>query len=286
MLMNSEQDLLLALATSPNFKNDTLVFAGRQSGLYRSHDSGKTWEKVQVVAGEALSVTALAISSKLLWAALPGGVAYSVDLGSSWSWTQFATPAPYITALAVSPQVAEDKNLFAATLEDGVFRSVNGGATWESWNFGLLDKQVLCLALKGESVYAGTGTGLFHSRTGARSWREVTLPVEDAVLSLTVMGGRLLVGTEKHGLFTSANEGVSWKRKKARGLNAPINQIQVVAGKEASVHVLAGEALWESLDEGKSWRQVRLPQFGAAPTQLALPLVGFADGRVSEYLGN
>ena len=43
MGMTLEQDVVFDIASSPNFANDQTAFAGRQSGLYRSTDSGMTW---------------------------------------------------------------------------------------------------------------------------------------------------------------------------------------------------------------------------------------------------
>lgn len=287
-MTNSEHDSLLALAASPDFKKDKLVFAGRHSGLYRSRDGGKTWTATNIIKGESLSVTALTFSPNfindgLVFAALPGGVAYSSDLGDSWYWTQFAAPGPYITALCASPNFDENKTLFAATLEDGVLRSVDGGLSWQAWNFGLLDKQVLCLALNSGTVFAGTGTGLFRSDNGGRSWQEMSLPVEASVLSLGLLGTRLFVGTESHGLFISEDDGNSWKKTKAKATKMPINAIHVSAGKAASVRVVAGDALLESNNAGKLWQTINLKQTDATPVHLAHSLVGFANGNVSGY---
>lgn len=248
-------------------------FAGRRSGLYRSTDAGKSWQARSIVAGESLSVTALAFSpnfaeDQTLFAALTGGVAFSNDAGESWLWAQLPTPPPYVSALLLSPNFAEDKTLFVATLEDGVLRSVDGGASWQAWNFGLLDKQVLSLALNDESVYAGTGMGLFRSHNGGRSWREVNLPVEDSVLSLAVMGKTLFAGTENSGLLKSDDGGGTWKQIKAKGLNQPINQIQVSSGKEAIIRALVGDRLLESTNQGKMWRAIPI-SLGDEPLALA-----------------
>ena len=44
--MNQEtqsQDIVFALAASPNFRQDGVCFAARASGLYRSDDAGNSW---------------------------------------------------------------------------------------------------------------------------------------------------------------------------------------------------------------------------------------------------
>ena len=281
-MADTEHDLLLALATTPNFKKDKLIFVGRQSGLYRSSDAGKTWKKIQVVEGEELSVTALAITPNCLFAALTGGVAWSNDVGNSWSWTQLTAPAHYVSMLAVSPNFDKNNTLFAATLEDGVFRSVNRGVTWESWNFGLLDKQVLCLAANRESLFAGTGTGLFRSDNNARSWKEMSLPVEDSVLSLGLIGRSLFLGTESHGLFVSDDEGYSWKKIKVKVTEMPINAIQVSGKKVVSIRVLVGSKILESTNKGKTWRLIPLATTDNVLI-FATPVVGFSSGEVATW---
>ncbi len=40
------------------------------------------------------------------------------------------TPPPLVTCLAFSPDYAGEHTAVAATLEDGVYRSVDGGQTW------------------------------------------------------------------------------------------------------------------------------------------------------------
>lgn len=289
MVTDSEQDLLLSLAASPDFRNDKLAFAGRRSGLYRSRNKGKSWQLCRLIPGESFSTTALAFSpdfidDQTVFAALPGGVAYSQDAGDSWSWTRLPAPPPYVSALAVSPHFGSDTTLFAATLEDGVLRSADGGTSWQSWNFGLLDKQVLCLAIpSGDGgIYAGTSTGLFCSLNVGRSWREVRLPVEDCVLSLAISGEHILAGTERHGLFASVDKGESWSRINGGGIEGPINGIQSLAPGDEVLRVLAGNKLMQSVDGAKTWRQIKISALDT-PLMLAASLVGFSSGRVMSY---
>jgi hypothetical protein len=75
-------------------------------------------------------------------AGVSGGVFVSKDGGETWTPTAIATPAPFITVLAVSPDFARDGIAFAASMEDGVFRSDDFGTSWRAWSFGLFDIHV------------------------------------------------------------------------------------------------------------------------------------------------
>jgi photosystem II stability/assembly factor-like uncharacterized protein len=71
------------------------------------------------------------------------------------------------------------------TNRDGVFRSEDGGVTWESRNAGLTNVNIRALAmnaLDANVLYVGTnGKGLFRSLDGGLSWEAVPLAVEESV---------------------------------------------------------------------------------------------------------
>ncbi len=200
-----------------------------------------------------------------------------------------------VTALAVSPRFTEDGILFAATLEDGVFQSSDRGTAWAAWNFGLLDLNVLCLAIsadfvRDQTLFAGTGSGLFRSTNGGRAWREVELPVEySAVLSIDMKADAVLVGTETDGLFASRDGGRSWQRLGAHMIDGAVNTI--LSSENANdLLVLHNDTLLVSRDAGASWSDWQ--QAGqtiegvaavAAPQGIAegaTLLAGLFDGRV------
>ena len=54
--------------------------------------------------------------------------------------------------------------------------STGGGLGWTAWNFGLLDLNVLCLAVSPDDAQDETSpdrSGIFRSTNGGRAWREV-----------------------------------------------------------------------------------------------------------------
>ncbi|MCC7208811.1 MAG: hypothetical protein IT323_15995 [Anaerolineae bacterium] len=178
-------DYIYDVALSPRFAQDGTCFAARASGLYRSTDSGASWQSCLDSLGTdaPLAATAVGLSpafamDRTVFAGTNGGVFRSTDGGDSWQYLSLGAPPPVVTALTLSPAFATDGVVLAATLDDGVYRSVNRGDGWLGWNFGLIDRHIHCLAVSpgfaqdGVAVI-GTEHGLYTSGNGGRSWREV-----------------------------------------------------------------------------------------------------------------
>jgi photosystem II stability/assembly factor-like uncharacterized protein len=298
-------DLVSVLAASPQFAHDGICFAAQSSGLYRSNDGGWSWRRVSgafapdvPLATMTVAVSPTFASDVTVFAGASGGVLRSEDGGATWQIAQLPEPAPFVTALAISPEFDGDGTLFAGTLEDGVFRSEDRGRSWHAWNFGLLDPRVICLTIssgyaRDETLFAGTGSGLFRSTNGGRSWRELALPAACApVLSLALSAGgaALFAGTEGEGCFVSWDGGAVWAPLGGAALaGAAVNAI--VPGPEfpasPELLVLLDDTLLLSRDGGVTWAErphwpgvaaVLAPQ-GLGPD--APLLVGSLDGLVT-----
>jgi photosystem II stability/assembly factor-like uncharacterized protein len=307
------QDLVYSLAASPNFAQDHLCFAARQSGLYRSDDGGASWHAAYdslsldaPLATMAVVVSPNFESDRSVFAGVPGGIMRSVDGGQSWTAALLPSPPPLVATLAVSPSFAHDGIVLAGTLEDGVFRSADRGSRWARWNFGLLDLNVFCMALSpdfanDETLFVGTESGIFRSTNGGRAWREVDFPTEFApVLSLAVSpdytndgdGGVLFAGTESQGLFCSPDRGRTWTRLGGDAVADAVNGILLSPEFPARPDVLVAlsTALLISRDGGQTWADWQAGRifeqgltFVAAPRGLdpdAPLLVGLAEGGV------
>jgi photosystem II stability/assembly factor-like uncharacterized protein len=267
------QDLVYALATSPNFAQDGICFAARPSGLYRSDDGGHTWHftydslnLTQPLAATAVVVSPDFASDQSVFAGAPGGILHSVDGGQTWYVVMLTSPPPLVSTLVVSPNFAQDGMLLAGTMEDGVFRSSDQGSHWYPWNFGLLDLNILAMSISSnfiddETLFVGTESGIFRSTNGGRAWREAGFPSEVApVLSLALSpdyahDGTLFAGTESHGLFSSHDKGRTWTRLGEEAIADTVNGIVLSPQFPTKPHILAllNDALLVSRDGGKSW---------------------------------
>lgn len=268
-------DIVYALAASPNFAADGVCFAARYSGLYRSEDGGQTWHDAYASLDlhQELPTTAVAVSPNFVrdgtvFAGAPGGILRSADRGETWIVEDLPSPPPFVSIIGVSPNFVDDGTLFAGTLEDGVFRSNNRGRHWAAWNFGLLDLNILCLAIApdfaaSDTLFVGTDSAIFRSTNGGRAWREVDFPTDWApVLSLATppsLAGNhnhtLLAGTESHGLCRSEDGGQSWERINLDH-DGPVNVIvtdTVGSPTSRSILLALDDRLVLSRDGGRTW---------------------------------
>lgn len=273
----TEIDLIYALVAAPDGK----IFAARKTGLYISEDEGATWRDalVSLRLESPLAVTALALApDSTLFAGIAGGVMTSLNAGQTWEGVLLPAPPPTISALSVSPNFVNDGLIIAGTLDDGIYRSTDRGKTWSAGNFGLLDYRVLAVAiLPDQSLIIGTETGLFRSVNGGRSWQDVDFPYV-FVLSVTrAPDGSVYAGTEAHGLYISQDGGITWASVALPFDDVPINQILV---SKTHLHVLAGDEMWSSQDNGLSWKAIETNVIAVAFLNDKHLTLGLSDGTV------
>ena len=89
-----------------------------------------------------------------------------------------------MSALAIDP--VTPSTLYAGTVAEGVFRSTNGGDSWETINTGLTDLEVHALEIDPitpPTLYAGTtALGVFRSSNGGNSWEAINTGLTDLVV--------------------------------------------------------------------------------------------------------
>ena len=300
------QDYVYALAVSPAVQRDGICFAAKASGLYRSADGGNTWQDAyrSLNLPEPLATSTVALSpdfekDRQVLAGTAGGVLISRDAGEAWEFVQVLPERklakPFVTALALSPSFAQDRLALAATDQDGVLRSMDGGLSWASWNFGLLDLRILCLAFspdfaRDQTIYIGTESGIFCSKTGGRAWREVDFPMEAApVLSLALSpqfasDGFLFAGTERSGLFISADQGKSWAGPLEGTLEEAVNPILIDPADPLRLVLGIATGPLFSRDGGKTWSAWK--EGWASPADVtALAALGALDGESPILVG-
>jgi photosystem II stability/assembly factor-like uncharacterized protein len=139
-------------------------------GLFHSTDNGTTWSLVETPVRDTIFSIAIAPTRpETIYLGALGGIFLSRDAGRTW--TGPVGPDQRITSLVIDPSISS--GVYASTdcyLDlpgcGGVFRTIDGGETWNAISEGLANTRVNALAIDrtGTHLQAGTQGGVF-SRT-------------------------------------------------------------------------------------------------------------------------
>jgi hypothetical protein len=225
------------------------IFAGTNTGAYRSTDNGVSWENVN-----SDFTLCFAARGADIFAGTGAGVTLSTDNGITWK--SVGPDLPYsVTALAVI-----DTNVFAGTYQNGIYRTTDDGTSWSAVNDGLGDFQNLvnALAVSGRKLFVGTAAGLCLSTDLGNSWSTIAgtgMSPLQFTNCISVVGSTIFVGTPG-GMIRSSDSGSSWEDDNnglpfdsSRGspsiFSVAVNHSYTFAATTASVFL--------STDNGESW---------------------------------
>jgi photosystem II stability/assembly factor-like uncharacterized protein len=233
-------------------------FGAVGGGLWKTTDGGMKWAPVTDGQINSSSVGAVAVSesrpdqvfigmgeSCIRGNIMPGdGVYKSPDAGKTWVHVGFSN-SDAISKIRIHPTnpdivfVADFGRYGAPSDERGVYKSTDGGKTWQRKLFrdnktGAVDVEIdrknpnvmfaalwEAYRLEYQMSSGGPGSGLFKSTDGGETWREITrnpgLP-QGLVgkISIAISGADssrvyALVENENGGLFSSDDAGATWK---------------------------------------------------------------------------
>jgi len=98
---------------------------------------------------------------------------------SGAAWTNIGPSPAAVEAIAVD--LHGTGTIFMGSIAAGVQKSIDGGTTWSAVNNGLTTPIAWALAIDAsgpQTVYAGTGGGLFKTDDGGTTWRNLPSLVE------------------------------------------------------------------------------------------------------------
>jgi len=225
-------------------------------GLFVSTDAGTTWNH-KGWRGYIRTFYTEAGSDGALWLACGNGVLRSTDGGNSFRITTGwqITEVLKIKVDALKPLVA-----YAATAY-GVFKTENGGETWQEHNKGFLKPFVSDIVIdKNQStrLLAASEDGVYLSTNGGAGWRRVGIDGKGVrtIVQHPIVRGLFFAGTEDDGVFVSRDGGRSWNATNSGLKHFTVYSIAYDRSNPEIIYVgTHGGGVYRSSDGGRSWSQ-------------------------------
>lgn len=287
---------------------NTFYIGVNNGGVWKTTDSGRTWfpifdeqptgsigdvavapsnpNVIYVGSGEGLQRPDLSVGD---------GMYKSNDAGKTWAHLGL-NEVQQIGGLAIDPKnenivfVAALGHPYGANKERGVYRSTNGGKTWENVlykdeNTGAVQVVIdpnnsqivfanLWAARLGpweNSSWKGKESGLFKSMDGGTTWEKITTGLPTVEQGLGRIGfciapsdSKRMYATvdagEQGGIYRSDDAGESWTRiqtdERYWDRGSDFAEVKVDP-KNADIVYSANVVTWKSIDGGKSWNAFR-----------------------------
>lgn len=277
-----------------------IFVASASGGVFRSKNNGTTWDATFDKYAHTLSIGDIAIAPsnpRIIWAGTGepnnrqsstwgDGVYRSIDGGDTWQHMGLRETQT-IGRIIIDPRdanvvfVAAVGHLFGPNDERGLFRTKDGGATWQKVlsvdaNTGATDVVIspdgrtLVAAMyqrrRREFGFAGSGpgSGMWRSTDGGDTWQRITsgIPTGDmgrigldiAASNPDVMYAVIEAFPPGGGVYRSDDRGATWVRQSATNQRPNyFSQIRIDTKNPNRVWLLA-TALFVSNDGGKTFR--------------------------------
>ena len=266
--------------------NDALTHG--RAAFARSDDGGRTWVDMNAAGARDEEIWAMAaspsVAGRVFAGTSHGRLIRSDDHGRNFveltaflkvpgrdKWS-FPPPPhiPHVRAIAFDPNHPEI--MYVGVEEGGVFRTCDGGESFETLNNGLYDDvhSVAVDPVDSTRLYATTGRGFYVSKNGGASWRQVK-----AGMNRSYTVPLLVFGSDHTSIYTAAAAAPPpmW-RVGARGADS------VIFGS------LDGGQSFEPIDRGFGFHRGMVMRFRPSPDGSGQFFGVGTDGAVTRGLAN
>lgn len=272
---------LHTIAVSPNDR--ALVFVGSPSGIFRTNNSGDSWQKVYSTQSSYGDVNFMAIhpeSPELIFAATKDGLLRSTDSGIGWEkvFSGIGDDERWATSIGFY------KNKILLGTRGGLFFSTDNGKNWKNFKSRFSNSDITYLFCDAEKgiILVSSKEGLFRSINEGNKWDKVfetsrdvlsDLPEEvqsqyeleelqegaETIKTITQDPNnrdRIFIGNT-FGVFYSKDSGLTWKRLTNSGLlDRNINFLYFLPIQSPRLYAATDSGIFSTDEDFSHWFEV------------------------------
>lgn len=183
--------------------------------------------------------------------------AYPEQALNADSWVSNGPYGGVITSIAVDPQ--NSQTIYVTTFGGGVFKTINGGASWDPANEGLGSLDIRCLIINPDNsghLYLASADGIYQSLDGGANWQKKDrgLGTPDVrFIALAQTNPELLYAAGYNGVYRSEDNGNNW----SLSLSAPdVRSIAIDPGNPDIVYAATWGGIYKTGNGGAEWAKL------------------------------
>jgi photosystem II stability/assembly factor-like uncharacterized protein len=241
-------------------------------GIFKTTNRGVGWRAVN--RGILLPVSDLAIDPEtpsVIYAGtyFGGGIFLSTDAAESWC--EMGLAGFSVLSIAVDP--LNSAIVYAGTGEAGIFKSVDGGASWSSADEGFSGTGVEAIVIATRDpdiLYAASSAGVFRSTDAGSTWMAANEGITSRVNVIRVdptEGSIVYAGTFDGGIFKTTDRGETWTAVNAGLTDLYIDGLAIDEENPSRLFAATGfgiqSGLFATTDGGHVWSRIETGFTGA-----------------------
>ena len=181
-------------------------------------------------------------------------------------WSTNGPAGGSVKTIAIQP--FNNQIVYLGTISNGIYRSDNGGGSWQHLDLGIMENTQRVIAIHPfapETLYAATARGLFKSSNGGVDWEFIILPIipqnELTALLIHPLDPSLVITGGPTCEWISTDSGQSWTQ-----LNIPhntgIKDLEIDPSNQDIIYLIgsalySGNGVWKSEDRGLTWSNIQ-----------------------------
>ena len=229
--------------------SDNAIIVAEDNFIWRSTDDGMSWDVVEQFA--LTGISSFAKAGTKLFGAATTGIQTSTDNGASWSFEPFSNGAYSLSSNGSTIYLGSSSKVFKSTDVGATWIDVSTGLGNGGIQALLFDGTTLFAGTPADAV------GIFRSTNGGTSWEPAAagLPVASLIRGQIAFGPHAFAGTEGDGIYRSSDHGNTWTKTDVNNSLLAHQLVFAFCAKDNALYAGAGNGIYKSTDGGTTFQR-------------------------------